>query len=171
MAKLTDRQKNNILAKWHTGQYTKTELAKMYKVDETTIRRITDKQEPKSADLVEAGAKLEILKKADKTPIETIEINKAIKKRESELSIADEIESVALDGTLLNVKSIRRKIEAEELENMREHRDAQETLDKALVTAGKAPRHANTTINNTNATQNNFTPAEISQAIAAGLPD
>lgn len=30
MAKLSDRQKKNILAKWHTGEYSKTDLAKLY---------------------------------------------------------------------------------------------------------------------------------------------
>lgn len=40
MAKLTDRQKNNIIAKWNTGSYTKTQLAKFYKVDESTIRKV-----------------------------------------------------------------------------------------------------------------------------------
>lgn len=40
MAKLSDRQKKNILAKWHTGEYSKSDLAKLYKVDESMIRKM-----------------------------------------------------------------------------------------------------------------------------------
>jgi hypothetical protein len=46
-----------------------------------------------------------------------------------------------------------------------------EGVDKNAVTMEIAQRHSNTTINNTNATQNNYSPQEISQAIADGLPD
>lgn len=154
MAKLSDRQKNNILAKWHTGQYAKTELAKVYKVDEKTIRDIVDKQKPRNAEIVEVGAKLEILKKSEKTPIETAEINKAIIKRVAELSIADEIKQEVLSGTLLNIKSVKKKIELEEIEDMQDHRHAQEIFDKALITSGKAPRHASQNIQVN--TQNNI---------------
>lgn len=40
MAKLSDRQKNNIIAKFKTGTYTNIQLAKAYKVSEKTIRNI-----------------------------------------------------------------------------------------------------------------------------------
>ena len=30
MAKLSDRQKKNILAKWHTWEYSKSDLEKLY---------------------------------------------------------------------------------------------------------------------------------------------
>ena len=70
MAKLSDRQKNNIIAKWKTGQYTKIALAKTYKVDEKTIRKITENIEPKNADFVEATLMLEKAKKSELSPIE-----------------------------------------------------------------------------------------------------
>ena len=40
MAKITERQKSNIIAKWNTGEYTKVELAKYYKVSESAIRKV-----------------------------------------------------------------------------------------------------------------------------------
>lgn len=48
-----------------------------------------------------------------------------------------------------------------------------ESIDKASITLGVNQRHANTQINNTNAQQNNTVEdkAEISKAIADGLPD
>ena len=70
MAKLKDRQRKNIKAKWNTGQYTKTQLAKTYKVDEKVIRNLVGKENPKNADIVEASVMLEGDKKALKNPIE-----------------------------------------------------------------------------------------------------
>lgn len=47
-----------------------------------------------------------------------------------------------------------------------------EAIDKASLTLGINQRHApKVEVQNTNATQNNFTPHEISKAIADGLPD
>lgn len=156
MAKLTDRQRKNILAKWHTGQYTKTELAKQYRVTEKVVRTIVDGNPPKSAHIVEAGVLVEVAKKYEKTPIETSEINKAIEKRVKEVTIADQIEELALSGTLDNVRSVVNKIKGEGVETMKDHLYAQNTLDQALVTAGKVPRFApKTEINNTNAQQVN----------------
>ena len=46
-----------------------------------------------------------------------------------------------------------------------------EANDKLAITLKVAERHANTTINNTNASQTNLSLNEISKAIADGLPD
>lgn len=81
MAKLTDRQRDNIQAKWDTGNYTKVDLAKSYKVTEKVIRNIVGKAEPKNAHIVEAGAMLESLKKEGKSPLEVRQIDHAIKER------------------------------------------------------------------------------------------
>ena len=64
MAKLTDRQKVNIQSKWDTGNYTKSELAKQYRVDEKTIRKIVGTDDPKNVDIVKAQTELEFLKKS-----------------------------------------------------------------------------------------------------------
>lgn len=50
-------------------------------------------------------------------------------------------------------------------------KESAETVDKISLTLGINQRHANIKIDNTNATQNNYSPQEISQAIADGLPD
>ena len=81
MAKITDRQKNNIIAKWKTGQYTKTSLAKLYKVDEKTIRNITDAIDTENSDIVEACLMIEKVKKSDLSPIEVTEVNRAVEYR------------------------------------------------------------------------------------------
>jgi len=57
VAKLTDRQKNNILAKWNTGSYTKTQLAKTYKVSEKIIRNLVGNTKTKKGNIyiIQAG--------------------------------------------------------------------------------------------------------------------
>ena len=167
MAKLTERQKKNIIARFKTGEYSKRELAKQYKVNEKTIRVITEGETHTNAHIVEVGAIYEAAKKSAKSPQEIKAIENAVKER----TIADDIQDSVFSGTLLNVRSVSKKIEGEEVETIQEHKYAQETFDKALITAGKAPRHANSTITNTNTNKNNFTHIEISKAIADGLPD
>lgn len=79
MAKITDRQKNNIIAKWNTGSYTKTQLAKTYKTSESNIRKIVGTEKPTNADVVEAQTNLENWKKCEKSAIEIKAINQAVK--------------------------------------------------------------------------------------------
>ncbi len=81
MAKISDRQKSNIIAKWDTGEYTKTSLAKLYKTSESNIRKIVGKEEPRNSHLVEAGVMLETLKKCENNANEIQAIDSAIKQR------------------------------------------------------------------------------------------
>ena len=81
MAKITDRKRNNIVAKWKTGVYTQRELAKTYNVDVATINKIVKEIPKENADLVEAGVVFENAKKSTKSQQEISEINKAIEYR------------------------------------------------------------------------------------------
>ena len=81
MAKLSQVQKNNIIAKWSTGQYTKVQIAKAYKVTEKVIRELVGKEPPSNADIVEAGVFFEKAKKSDKSTSEINAIEQAIKYR------------------------------------------------------------------------------------------
>lgn len=81
MAKLTDRKRNNIVAKWKTGVYTQRELAKTYNVDVATINKIVKEIPKENADLVEAGVVFENAKRSTKSQQEISEINKAIEYR------------------------------------------------------------------------------------------
>ena len=107
MAKISDRQKRNILAKWHTGEYSKTDLAKMYKVDEKTIRNITDKQDPQNADIVEAQTSLEIFKKSSKSPIEISEINKSVQSRLKAITDSDNLKIDIYEAQCLAVQRVK----------------------------------------------------------------
>lgn len=192
MAKLTDRQRNNILAKWHTGQFTKVQLAKMYKVDEKTIRLITDKQEPKNANIVEAGVILEMVKNSDKNPIEIQMINNAIKSGYDRLSKADEykkkvddIQLDLLDGirTLLEKGTISRPMKLkngdfdviEQVEHdftPNDYKTLINAVDDAAKTIGAVDRGSGKIeVNNANNQQNVITPNELTKAISEALPD
>ena len=197
MAKLTERQKNNIVAKWKTGQYTLRDIANLYKVDHKTIHRIVEDVPKENADIIEAQTQLEILKKSTKTPQEIAEINKSVESRLKAINDSDslrlkiyetQISAVDLIAKVLNkakkqvpikvkqydsdgrvngetVEIVELELESSDLKNI------VDSVDKASQTIKVNERHANTTINNTNAQQNNFTPSEISRAIADGLPD
>jgi hypothetical protein len=152
---LTTNKKNKIIADWKAGRFnTAYAISKEYKIDQKTAQKIIDGFSQGNADIVAIGTAYEIAKKSIKNPVE----KKAIEKLVEERSIADDIEREVYAGTLDNVKSVRKKIQLEEVDNMQDHRHAQETLDKALITAGKAQRFApKTDVNLTNAQQNNIT--------------
>lgn len=192
MAKLTDRQRNNILAKWHTGQFTKMELAKAYKVDHKTIRDVIGKEQPQNADVVEAGILLEVAKNSHKTPIQIQTINNAIKAGYDRLSKADEykkkvddIQLDLLDGirTLLDKGTISRPMKLkngdfdviEQVEHdftPNDYKTLINAVDDAAKTIGAVDRHPpKSDVNLTNAVQNVITPNELTKAISEALPD
>ena len=174
MAKITDRQKSNIIAKWDTGEYTKTELAKAYKTSESNIRKIVGKEEPRNAHIVEAGIMLETLKKCEKSANEIQAIDHAIQQRlkiefdkdnlklkiyETQTSAIDKIKELLEHGKYR--KPI--KIKNGEFDVVEQHdcdltstdyRNCIEAVDKASVTLGVNERFSNSQINVN--TQNNL---------------
>lgn len=193
MAKLSDRQKNNIIAKWKTGQYTKSALAKTYKVDEKTIRNITENIEPKNADFVEATLMLEKVKKSELSPIEITEIDKAVKYRlEKEFSednkrvriydtsfkILDAIDGILKKGKVEEKVSVGDGVQQfeERYINANDTEKLANAVDKLSITTNINQRHSSTQINlnNQNNIQNNNMPLSIEEAekeaLALGVP-
>lgn len=184
MAKISDRQKNNIIAKWKTGQYTKSALAKTYKVDEKTIRNITENIEPKNADFVEATLILEKAKKSELSPIEIVEIDKAVKYRlEKEFSednkrvriydtsfkILNAIDGILKKGKVEEKVSIGDGVQKfeERYLNANDTEKLANAVDKISVTTNVNQRHSNSQINvNTqnNIQQNNNVPLTLEEA-------
>lgn len=188
MAKLTDRQKSNIKAKWDTGQYTKTALAKTYKVDEKIIREIVGKEKPINAHIVEAQLLIEETKKSEKSPNEIQAINQAVEYRLKE-KYADDKKRVKIydltDTVLDKVEEILKKGKKQIVMKVKEYnpdggnsesldvvdveldtsdlKNLQDTIDKASITNNVNQRHSNQSINvQTNtAIQNN----EVTQTI------
>ncbi len=150
MAKLTDRKRNNIVAKWKTGVYTQRELAKTYNVDVATINKIVKEIPKENADLVEAGVVFENAKKSTKSQQEISEINKAIEYRLTK-EFSEDNKKVKIYDTSFKildlVNSILKKGTVE---------------DKISVTTNVNPRHANTNIKvDNNNTQENNMPMQI----------
>lgn len=176
MAKLSDRQKNNILAKWHTGQYTKIELAKAYKISEAMVRKICGNEQPKNSDIVEAGVIFEKAKKCGKSASEISAIDNAVKYRLEKEYNADKNKITIFDSTAKVLKGINELLDKGKSQKVTtanlgegiveanvieidlqaiDYKNAMETIDKASINLEVAQRHANTTINNTNANQRN----------------
>ena len=57
MARLNDKQRELILADYHTGHYTQRELSKKYEVSTATINKLTKGKEPKHEHKVNAIVK------------------------------------------------------------------------------------------------------------------
>ena len=186
MAKLSDRQKNNIKAKWNTGEYTKTQLAKTYKVNEKIIRNIVGKEEPTNNHIVEAQMMLEKFKKSEKSPNEISAINQAVEYRlqkefsddnnkikvfETTSAIIDGVKKLIKDGkaqkaTTANIGDgiIEANIIETDLQAS-DYKNAMDTIDKASITLGVNQRHANQQINVN--TQNNNQNSIINQEIVS----
>lgn len=170
--KLTDRQKVNLIAKWKTGQYTKVQLAKAYKVSESYVRKTIGEIKPENADIVEAAIILEKAKKCDKSAIEVTAINQAVayrlKKEYSEdnkkvrvydtsFKILDTIDGILKKGTIEEKVSKGDGIQQFEPRDINAD-DAVKlatAVDKISVTTNVNQRHGNSQVNidNTNAQQ------------------
>jgi len=177
MAKLSDRQKNNIIAKWNTGEYTKIQLAKAYKVNEKTIRDIVGKKEPMNAHIVEASVLVEKAKNSDKSPSEIQAIEQAVKYRLEKEFNADSNKIKIYDVTKDIIDGVSKLIKGGKAQKVvrkglglgissavpidydlqvEHYAKAMDTIDKASVTLKVSERHApRTEINNNNAQQNN----------------
>jgi len=162
MAKITDRQKNNIIAKWDTGEYTKTQLSKIYKTSESNIRKIVGKEEPRNAHIVEASVMLETLKKCEKSANEIKAIDQAVQQRlkiefdkdnlklriyETQCKAIDKISKLLDDGSYKRPIKLKNGdydvIEQHDQElNGTELKNCVEAIDKASITLNVNPRHA-----------------------------
>jgi len=182
MAKLTDRQKINIIAKWNTGQYTKADLAKAYKISDVMVGKIIGKEKPTNSHIVEAGLIVEKAKKLNKSSAEISAIDNAIKYRlekefnddNNRLKVFDVTGSI-LDGvkklieggkaqkvTTASIGEGMVKSGIVEYDLQAEHYEkAMNTVDKASITLKVSDRHApKNDINLANLQQNNA-PTQI----------
>lgn len=112
MAKLSLRQKENIKALYHTGNYSKNQIAKKYKVDEKTVRRVIGSEQPKHGDLVEEAVKIEVRKKAELLPSEARAVDKVVKERTAiermRDTIVDTAHKIAVHTTTASVRQLQK---------------------------------------------------------------
>lgn len=164
MARLTEQTKKLIIADYLTGKFSQRELAKKHSASIGTINNLTKNIPPENERIVEA--QVSVLSAKATLPNE--QMNAVLNAAEREFRNRQMIEN----ATQLNLKRITEHLEKNqkfekigigdgvqnfapvEL-NASDYKAAQAAIDKASITLGVNPRFANTTINNTNAQQNN----------------
>ena len=164
MAKLTDRQKINLIAKWNTGEYDKKQLAKLYKISDVMVGKIVGKEKPKHSDIVEASVLVEKAKKFDKSSTEVLAINQAVEYRlkndykddskrvrvyDTSFEILDTINGILKKGT------IQEKVNVGDGMQQFEPRDI--NADDALKMANAVDKISQTTNVNSNRAVNEVT--------------
>lgn len=156
---LSTKRRNQIIADWKAGRFKSYyAVAKHYKISEPTAKNILADISQSNAYIVDVGVAYEKAKKLSKNLVEV----KAIERLVKELSIADQVEAEAFSATLENIRSVRKKIQLEEVDNMQDHRHAQATIDQALISVGKAARHApRAEVKLTNGDDNSTTNTQI----------
>ncbi len=172
MAKLTDRQKAYLIAKWNTGQYTKKDLAKTYKISDVMVGKIVGKEEPLHTDIVEASLLVEKAKKFDKSSTEVREINNAVEYRlkkefsddnkrvrvyDTSFEILDTINGILKKGTIeekINKGDGLQQFEPREI-NADDALKMANAVDKISHTTNVNTANSQVQVNNANNQQNN----------------
>lgn len=176
----SDDIKKIIIAEFKTGKYSQRELSEKHGVSLGTVNKITKGKEKENEQLV--NAQVSILSAKALLPLE--EMNAIMNAAQEEMynknlvTNATQLNLIRTTEYLSNNKKLVKLsagMGAQELVEVglgsSDFKECQEAIDKASLTLGINQRHANIKIDNTNAQQNNYSPQEISQAIADGLPD
>ncbi len=146
MARLSDNDKELILADFHTGQFVQRELAKKYEVSTATINKLTKGVKPKHEDKVNAVATAHAQLEGESEQ-EVNAVHKAIEAKTKHIKL---INSNAEKMAKKISKMIKKVAEPQDMRHL------VEANDKLSVTLKVNDRFApKTEITNTNATQNN----------------
>ena len=151
MAKLTLKQKENIKALFDTGNYSKNGLAKKYKVNEKTVRRIVGKEPPKHRDLVDKAIEVEVRKKAELKPSELRAVEKVIISRVNTIEIDNELMKENREIAKILQETITAQQEDIDLTNIKAVSGTLKDIEAiANPQANKTDVTVNTQVNNTN---------------------
>lgn len=148
MARLTDEDRENILADWHTGQFTQSQLGRKYKTTHVTIGKITKDIEPKFKDLVTTQIAIDT-QLAGESYKEVTAVREIVTEKTKHLQFLHNI-------TIKNVSTMAEKID----KNMTiyDHKTVQDTVHKAGQTLGVIEQFApKMEVTNMNAQQNKET--------------
>lgn len=169
MARLTDHQKELILADYHTGKYSQRKLAEKHSVSIGTINKITKEEIPQNEHLVNAQISLTTAKayltneqmNAIMNTAKDEIFNKGLIENATQLNIIKTTEYLSKGVKLDKVnigggeqKHVEVGLAADDF------KQCQDAIDKASLTLGVNQRSASANITNTNAQQNN-TPTQI----------
>jgi len=146
MARLTDEQRELILADYHTGQYTNRELAKKYDTSHVTIGKMVKEIDPKYKEIVTTQVAIN-RDLEDASYQEVTSINNEVTKLTKYTNLVNRIQEKALDkaDTMLD-----------QIDTPMDLKLIVDSVDKASITLKVNARHApKTDINNNNNQQNN----------------
>lgn len=141
MARLTDEDRENILADWHTGQYSHSELGKRYNTSHVTIGKICKGIEPKHADKVTAQIAIKTAL-ADESYKEVTAIERVVDEKTRHLQFLH-------NATLKNISVMAKKLNEDA--TIQDHKQAQEAIHKAGQTLGVIEQFAKSGDVNVNA--------------------
>ena len=181
MARLTDKQRDMIISDFNIG-VSQNQLALKYECSPATINKLCKGLEPKYKDKVNTvvSIKSELSKESEyQSECFDKEVNDKLRREGLVFNATEKLlkkASQMIDKNLvvdkINVGDGVQNFEPREL-NTSDFKNLIDTIDKASITLGINPRHANTNIkvDNNNLQQTNLSVEDISLAIANGLPD
>lgn len=166
MAKLTEHDKKLLIADYHTNKYSQRELAKKYNVSLGTVSNLTKEISPQNEHIV--NAQITILTAKAILPVEHLNAilntaqeeiyNKNLITNATQLNLVRTMEYLSKNQKLekINVGDGVQNFEPVGL-GADDFKYCQDTIDKASITLGINPRHANTNIkvDNNNLQQTN----------------
>jgi cell division septum initiation protein DivIVA len=132
MARLTDEDKESILAEFHTGVYSNNELAKRWNTSHTTVNKIVKDLKPKNSGIVSSqiANRTELAEQSFK---EVSAVETAVKEKTKHLEYINNL-------TLKNLSVMAKKINEDT--TIAEHKMISEAVDKSAITLKVAERHA-----------------------------
>lgn len=137
MARLTDEGRENILADWHTGQFSHSELARRYNTSHVTIGKICKGIEPKHADKVSAQIAIRTAL-AEESFKEVTAIERIVTEKTKHLQFLH-------NATLKNISTMAKKLN--ESASIDDHKKAQDAIHKAGQTLGVIDQFSSQNIN------------------------
>lgn len=170
--KLTDKDELNLIADWKTGRFSQRDLASKYNCSKGKVSQLTtgiDKS--KNGHIVDAQITIlsakSLLSDEEMTAIANTAQNEAFSKgliyNATQLNLVRTMEYLSKNQKLekINVGDGVQNFEPVGLGSL-DYKNAQEAIDKASITLGINPRHANTNIkvDNNNIQENNM-PMQI----------
>ena len=178
MARLTDKDRENILAEFHVGK-SQYQLAKDFEISTATINKLCKGLTPKLKDKVKGQVAINTsLQHESERQVKAFEIEVSIQERRSNLVYGASEKLIKRTHDLIvsnrtvekvNIGDGIQSFQEREL-NTADLKNLADTVDKASITLGVNQRHASSqvTVNNTNAQQNNNTHSDlITEALKA----
>jgi hypothetical protein len=142
MARLTEEDRENILADWHTGQYSHNYLGKKYNCSHVTIGKLCKGIIPKHTSKVTAQIAINTAL-AGESVKEVTAINKAVEEKTRHLQFLHNL-------TLKNMATMAKKLDEDA--TVADHKIAQDAIHKAGQTLGVIDQFAKSGDVNVNAT-------------------